>query len=64
MIPGNARVPNVTGLLYGDAAKRLAESRIQGANAARRASTAASPKETVLEQDPAAPARATPKAPR
>jgi eukaryotic-like serine/threonine-protein kinase len=56
VVPGNARVPNVTGLPFEDAAKRLSavgfkaergEARFHGS----------SPKETVLEQDPRAGTR-------
>ena len=56
VVPGNAKVPNVTGLPFTDASKRLAavgfkaqrgEARFHGS----------SPKETVLEQDPRAGTR-------
>ena len=56
VVPGNAKVPNVTGLPFEDAAKRLGavgfkaergEARFHGS----------SPKETVLEQDPRAGTR-------
>ena len=56
VVPGNAKVPNVTGLPFADAARRLAavgfkaergEARFHGS----------SPKETVLEQDPRAGTR-------
>jgi beta-lactam-binding protein with PASTA domain len=56
VIPGNARVPNVTGLLYRDAAKRLAEVGFKAERGESRFHPA-SPKETVLEQDPRAGTR-------
>ena len=51
VVPGNAKVPNVTGLLYKDAAKRLAEVGFKAERGGTRFHPA-SPKETVLEQDP------------
>jgi beta-lactam-binding protein with PASTA domain len=56
VIPGNARVPNVTGLMYNDAAKRLAEVGFKAERGEARFHPA-SPKETVLEQDPRAGTR-------
>ena len=56
VIPGNARVPNVTGLLYTDAVKRLAEVGFKAERGEARFHPA-SPKETVLEQDPRAGTR-------
>jgi beta-lactam-binding protein with PASTA domain len=56
VIPGNARVPNVTGLLYADASKRLAEVGFKAERGEARFHPA-SPKETVLEQDPRAGTR-------
>jgi len=53
VIPGNAKVPNVTGLPFDDAAKRLAEVGFKAERGEARFH-AASPKETVLEQDPRA----------
>jgi beta-lactam-binding protein with PASTA domain len=53
VVPGNARVPNVTGLMYKDAAKRLAEVGFKAQRGGSRFHSA-SPKETVLEQDPRA----------
>lgn len=53
VIPGNAKVPNVTGLLFDDAAKRLAEVGFKAARGESRFHEA-SPKETVLEQSPVA----------
>jgi beta-lactam-binding protein with PASTA domain len=51
VIPGNAKVPNVTGLPYDAAAKRLAEVGFKAERGEARFHPA-SPKETVLEQDP------------
>ena len=51
VIPGDAKVPNVTGLLYDDAAKRLGEVGFKALRGESRPH-AASPKETVLEQEP------------
>jgi eukaryotic-like serine/threonine-protein kinase len=51
VIPGNAKVPNVTGLMFDDAAKRLAEVGFKAERGEERYH-GASPKETVLEQDP------------
>ena len=56
VIPGNAKVPNVTGLQYDDAAKRLAEVGFKAERGEARFH-AASPKGTVLEQDPRAGTR-------
>lgn len=56
VIPGDAKVPNVTGLLYDDAAKRLGEVGFKAERGESRPH-AASPKETVLEQDPRAGTR-------
>ena len=53
VIPGDAKIPNVTGLLYEDAAKRLAEVGFKAERGEARFH-AASPKETVLEQVPSA----------
>ena len=53
VIPRDARVPNVTGLLFDDAAKRLAERGFRAERGEARPHPAA-PKETVLEQSPAA----------
>ena len=49
VIPGNAKVPNVTGLPFDDAAKRLAEVGFKAERGEARFH-AASPKETVLER--------------
>jgi beta-lactam-binding protein with PASTA domain len=51
-----AKVPNVAGLLFDDAAKRLAEVGFKAARGEVRAHGGA-PKETVLEQDPRAGVR-------
>jgi serine/threonine-protein kinase len=56
VIPGNARVPNVTGLPYPEAVKRLGEVGFKAERGEARFH-AASPKETVLEQDPRAGTR-------
>ena len=56
VIPGNAKVPNVTGLMYSDAAKRLAEVGFKAERGEARFHPA-SPKETVLDQDPRAGTR-------
>lgn len=56
VIPGDAKVPSVTGLMFSDAAKRLGEVGFKAARGEARAH-AASPKETVLEQDPRAGTR-------
>jgi eukaryotic-like serine/threonine-protein kinase len=56
VIPRDAKVPNVTGLLFDDAVKRLAERGFKGQRGEQRFH-AASPKETVLEQSPAAGTR-------
>jgi beta-lactam-binding protein with PASTA domain len=56
VIPGNAKIPNVTGLLFDDATKRLAEVGFKAEHGESRFH-AASPKETVLEQSPIAGAR-------
>src|SRR5881394_585049 len=53
VIPRDARVPNVTGLMFDDAVKRLAERGFHGQRGEQRFHAAA-PKETVLEQNPAA----------
>jgi serine/threonine-protein kinase len=56
VVPGNAKVPNVTGLLFRDASKRLAEVGFKAEHGESRFH-AASPKETVLEQSPGAGSR-------
>jgi beta-lactam-binding protein with PASTA domain len=56
VIPGNAKVPNVTGLTYEAASKRLAEVGFKAERGEARFHPA-SPKETVLEQDPRAGTR-------
>jgi beta-lactam-binding protein with PASTA domain len=56
VIPGEAKVPNVTGVLYDDAVKRLAEVGFKAERGESRFH-AASPKETVLEQVPIAGTR-------
>jgi len=53
IVPGNAKVPNVTGLLYADASQRLAEVGFKAERGESRYHEA-SPKETVLEQSPVA----------
>jgi beta-lactam-binding protein with PASTA domain len=56
VIPGEARVPNVAGLLFDDAAKRLAEVGFKAQRGETRFHGGA-PKETVLEQEPRAGSR-------
>jgi beta-lactam-binding protein with PASTA domain len=56
VIPRDIRVPNVTGLAFDDAVRRLAERGLRGIRGEERFH-AASPKGTVLEQAPAAGAR-------
>ena len=56
IIPGNAKVPNVTGLLYDDAARRLAAVGFKASRGAEEYREA-TPVNTVLAQDPAAGAR-------
>jgi beta-lactam-binding protein with PASTA domain len=53
VVPGNAKVPNVTGLLFDDAAKRLAAVGLKASHgdAEYREAT---PVNTVLSQDPPA----------
>jgi eukaryotic-like serine/threonine-protein kinase len=51
VIPGNAKVPNVAGLTYDDAAKRLAEVGFRAERGEQRYHGGA-PKGTVLEQSP------------
>lgn len=53
VVPGEAKVPNVTGLLFDDAAKRLAAVGFKASrgDAQYREAT---PPNTVLDQDPAA----------
>jgi serine/threonine-protein kinase len=53
VIPRDARVPNVTGLLFDEATRRLAERGFRGQRGEERFHGGA-PKETVLEQSPAA----------
>jgi eukaryotic-like serine/threonine-protein kinase len=53
VIPRDIKVPNVTGLSFDDAARRLAAQGLRGVKGEERFH-AASPKGTVLEQDPAA----------
>lgn len=53
VIPRDIRVPNVTGLAFDDAVRRLAERGLRGVKGEERFH-AASPKGTVLEQSPAA----------
>ncbi len=53
VIPGNAKVPNVAGLMFADASKRLAEVGFKAEHGESRFHPA-SPKETVLEQSPVA----------
>jgi serine/threonine-protein kinase len=53
VIPRDIRVPNVTGLPFDDAVRRLAERGLRGVNGEERFH-AASPKGTVLEQAPTA----------
>lgn len=56
VIPGNAKVPNVTGLLYDDAARRLAAVGFKASRGGEEYREA-TPVNTVLAQDPAAGAR-------
>lgn len=56
VVPGNAKVPNVTGLPFADAQKRLAAVGFKAERGEERFH-ASSPKETVLEQDPRAGTR-------
>ncbi|HEY6213428.1 MAG TPA: PASTA domain-containing protein [Vicinamibacterales bacterium] len=56
VIPRDIRVPNVTGLSFDDAVRRLAERGLRGMKGEERFH-AASPKGTVLEQSPEAGAR-------
>ena len=56
VIPRDIRVPNVTGLAFDDAVKRLAERGLQGVKGEERFH-AASPKGTVLDQNPTAGSR-------
>jgi len=53
VVPGNAKVPNVTGLMFSDASQRLAEVGFKAERGESRYHEA-SPKETVLEQSPVA----------
>lgn len=53
VIPRDIKVPNVTGLAFDDAVRRLAERGLQGVKGEERFH-AASPKGTVLEQSPTA----------
>ena len=53
VVPGNAKVPNVIGLMYDDATKRLAAVGFKAERGEERPHEA-SPKETVLDQDPRA----------
>jgi beta-lactam-binding protein with PASTA domain len=53
VVPGNAKVPNVIGLMYDDATKRLATVGFKAERGDDRTHEA-SPKETVLDQDPRA----------
>jgi serine/threonine-protein kinase len=53
LVPRDTRVPNVTGLAFDDAVRRLAERGLHGVKGDERFH-AASPKGTVLDQDPAA----------
>jgi beta-lactam-binding protein with PASTA domain len=56
VIPRDIRVPNVTGLSFDDAVRRLAERGLQGVRGEERFH-AASPKGTVLDQHPTAGSR-------
>jgi eukaryotic-like serine/threonine-protein kinase len=56
VIPRDIQVPNVTGLAFDDATRRLAERGLRGVRGEERFH-AASPKGTVLEQSPAPGAR-------
>jgi beta-lactam-binding protein with PASTA domain len=53
VVPGNAKVPNVIGLMFDDATKRLAAVGFKAERGDDRPHEA-SPKETVLDQDPRA----------
>ncbi|HEX3865432.1 MAG TPA: PASTA domain-containing protein [Gemmatimonadaceae bacterium] len=53
VIPGNAKIPNVMGLTFDDATKRLAAVGFRSERGDERPHEA-SPKETVLDQDPRA----------
>ena len=53
VVPGNAKVPNVTGLLFDDAAKRLASVGLRAARGDEEYREA-TPANTVLGQDPPA----------
>jgi serine/threonine-protein kinase len=53
VVPGHAKVPNVTGLLFTDAAQRLGAVGFKAEHGESRYHEA-SPKETVLEQSPVA----------
>jgi serine/threonine-protein kinase len=56
LIPGNAKVPNVAGLMLDDAAKRLASVGFEAQRSEERFHVGA-PRGTVLEQDPRAGTR-------
>lgn len=56
VIPRDIKVPNVTGLAFDDAVRRLAERGLRGVRGEERFH-AASPKGTVLEQSPSAGSR-------
>lgn len=56
LIPRDIRVPNVTGLTFDDAVRRLAERGLRGMRGEERFH-GASPKGTVLEQNPSAGSR-------
>ena len=56
VVPGNAKVPNVTGLPFTDAEKRLSAVGFKASRGEARFH-GSSPKETVLEQDPRAGTR-------
>jgi beta-lactam-binding protein with PASTA domain len=56
VIPRDIQVPNVTGLAFDDAVRRLAERGLRGVRGEERFH-GASPKSTVLEQSPSAGAR-------
>ena len=56
VIPRDIQVPNVTGLAFDDAVRRLAERGLRGVKGEERFH-AASPKNTVLEQSPSAGSR-------
>jgi beta-lactam-binding protein with PASTA domain len=53
IVPGNAKVPNVIGLMFDDATKRLTAVGFKAEHGEDRPHEA-SPKETVLDQDPRA----------